>query len=164
MEITALYAGLDRLCEKNEVVNAYSGAQNYDAPDSDILNDFCEYIAAHYKGRRPLWMEAFYQVFHWQFISLHEGVSTYYENFYGEAEYATICKVANFLAENGYTAVAEKYTQGIAKCERYSYPAKKRKTAAQIDEWIRRNTECVWRFYVKILNSHRGEFLKAQKN
>lgn len=48
MKIKGLYNGLERLCKKYMVVDAYSGANNCYDIDNDILGDFIEYITENY--------------------------------------------------------------------------------------------------------------------
>lgn len=88
---------------------------------------------------------------------MYEGVDVYYSNFYGYSDYHTIIKVAEFLQDSEYMAVAEKYILGIADCERYNYPIEKQGIAREIDVWINHNTKPVWDFYVDILEHYKHE-------
>lgn len=160
MNFNELYQALERLRDKGEIVNAYGGPEtDPDDPDGDVLDELAEYIAGQYPGEKPIWLEAFFQVFNWQFQSMHEGVSTYYSNFYGNSDYRLMAETADFLSDNGYTTVAEQYKAGIAHCRRYEYPAEKTETAARIDRWINWNTKPVWDFYVDVLETHKNEML-----
>ena len=82
-QLFELYQKLERLIAAGEVASAYGGAQNIDNPDGDVLSEFVEFIDEFYPDNRVDWLEAFYQVFAWQFQSCHEGACTYYRNFYG---------------------------------------------------------------------------------
>lgn len=70
-QLCALYQKLDRLIAAGEVASAYGGAQNIDDPDGDVLSEFIEFIDEFYPDNRVDWLEAFYQVFAWQFQSCH---------------------------------------------------------------------------------------------
>ncbi len=177
--IKELYRALERLGLAGEVVNAYGGAEG-DAQNSDgsVLMEFIEYIDEHYPGEKPAWMEAFCQVFMWQYNSIYEGVAVYYTNFYGFSDSHRIAVAADFLRNSGYGAIAQQFTAGIADCGQQAaglsekeetaaqvnaykrYLEEKGEIAKQIDAWINWNTELVWEFYFDILEEHKREMLK----
>ena len=157
MEIANLYQSLDRLRESEIIANAFTS--DYDHPDAAVLTEFAEFFYEHYQNQMPPWMETFYQIYCWQFQSFHEGVGTYYENFYGDSDYKAIMPTVRYLEQNQYIEVAEKYKLGAAKCERYQYPEGKRPLLVTIDKWLNWNTEIVFNFYVDILEKNRAELL-----
>lgn len=163
MDIEELYAGLNRLQNKGEIGNAYGGCgSDFCGSDSDVLGDFYFYITEEYEKEHgksiPLWAEAFVQIFDWQFQTLHESAEAYYENFYGNSEYKTILKVAEYLRNNGYSEIAEPYAAAAVNCERYQYP--KEMTHLLPDYWIGNNDEIIWHFYVDILEKNKSALLK----
>lgn len=162
MELTELYRVLESLRDKGVVIDAYGGSNEED-PDDYVLNELIDYIYVNFPDNRPIWLEAFYQVFGWQFNAQHEGLDTYYSNFYGDNDRQTIMKVAEFLKNSEYTIVAEKYISTISDYEGLKYP-ENAKEIAELNEkwgnWIVWNREPVWDFYVDILEKHKEEFLK----
>ncbi len=167
MELSEMYQALERLKNQGEIVNAYCGAEkDIDNPDGDVLIDLMEYTYTNYPNERPIWLETFFQIFNWQYSSMHESIDTYYSNFYGDSDYQTITKVAQFLNDNKYTVVAEKYTfgleQGLTDYEIGKYPDEKKEIVKQLDIWINWNTEAVWEFYLYILEKHKNDWPDIQ--
>lgn len=156
MDIEELYKGLTRIQNRGEIGNAYGGCGTV-LSDIDVLGDFYDYIVEKYEDSTPLWAEAFIQIFSWQFQTIHECAETYYKNFYGNSEYKTIIRVADYLRENGYNEIAEPYALAAVDCERYQYPEEKAHLLP--DGWIDNNEEAVWNFYVDILEKHKEELL-----
>lgn len=158
--VNELYEMVGRLKENGNIVNTYGGCEgDLDNPDGDVLSEFMEYIFTyHSPSDRPGWMTAFYQILCWQFQSCHEGVATYYENFYGESEYSAIVKTADYLQKNGYLEIYEQYSRGIVECKGYEYPKEMEEVAAKIDTWINWHTKEVWEFCVDILEKHKDEW------
>ena len=71
---------------------------------------------------------------------MHEGVETYYENFYGTSPYSEIVRTARYLQQNGYPGIYEQFHRGIAECEQYEYPAEMKAITKEIDERINWHT------------------------
>ena len=68
MNFDEFYRALERLKKDGEIVNAYGGSEkDVDHPAGSVLNDIMEHICEKYPNERPMWMEAFYQVFNWQY-------------------------------------------------------------------------------------------------
>lgn len=163
MDFDEFYRALERLKKDGETVNAYGGSEkDIDHPDGSVLNDIMEHICEKYPNERPIWMEAFYQVFNWQYSAMYEGLAGYYDNFYGESDYRKITATAEFLKENGYAVVAEQYISGIVECKRYEYPPEKRELAKKIELCVDWDTEPVWEFYLDILEKHRNDWAEIQ--
>ena len=156
MNIEELYKGLKRIQDRGEIGNAYSGCGTVES-DMDVLGDFFDYIIEKYEDFMPPWAEAFIQIFSWQFQTIHECAETYYENFYGDSDYETIVRVADYLRKNGYHEIEQPYISATVDCERYQYP--KDKAHLLPDDWIDNNDETVWNFYVDILEKHKEELL-----
>ena len=112
-QLFELYQKLERLIAAGEVASAYGGAQNIDDPDGDVLSEFVEFIDEFYPDNRVDWLEAFYQVFAWQFQSCHEGVCTYYSNFYDLSEDQTVKKTSDFLKGTKHTDLSRTYSMGL---------------------------------------------------
>ena len=112
-QLFELYQKLERLIAAGEVASAYGGAQNIDNPDGDVLSEFVEFIDEFYPDNRVDWLEAFYQVFAWQFQSCHEGACTYYSNFYDLSEDQTVKKTSDFLKGTKHTDLSRTYSMGL---------------------------------------------------
>ncbi|MBR6770928.1 MAG: hypothetical protein IKM28_06775 [Lachnospiraceae bacterium] len=166
-ELDQLYARITDLKSQNIMVTTYGCDDNRDTPDADILCDFMEYIYHNHPSERPDWMEAFYQILCWQFQSFHEGVATYYENFYGLSDDLLLTKTVRFLWENGYREIAEKYQQGRDAYICCPYPDGKREDGKkadirEIDTWINWHTEVVWKFCLDVLEQNKAEWKKIR--
>ena len=146
VQLSELYQKLERLVAAGEVASAYGGAQDIDNPDSDVLSEFIEFIDEFYPDNRTEWLEKFYQVFAWQFQSCHEGVCTYYSNFYNLSEHQAIEKTSVFLKNTRYAELSQTYSMGLNAVQ---------SEYAKIDKWINSNLELVWEFYVDILEGHK---------
>lgn len=77
----------------------------------------------------------------------HEGVCTYYSNFYDLSEEQTVKKTSDFLKGIKHTDLSRTYSMGLDTGQ---------SEYAQIDKWINSNLELVWEFYVDILETHKG--------
>ncbi len=159
-QLNALYEMLERLHAKGWVANAWGGCEDdFSDPDGSVLSDFMEYVSVYYKHLDVTdWMESFYQVLCWQYQSMHEGVTTYYENFYGGSEYPLIVQTAAFLQRNGYMDIYKQYNKGIVFCKEYEHPQNEKVNANELDTWINWHTKEVWDFCVDILLKHRDEW------
>ena len=149
MDIKELYEELEQARDKGEIRNAYS---------DETLSEFYEYIVEEkYKDMMPPWAEAFMQIYQWQFQSMHEGSDTYYTNFYGDSDYETMLRIADYLRQNGYNEVEKLYAPAIIELEGDEYPEDKAYLLPDDrDEGYR---ETVWHFYVDILEKHKEELL-----
>ncbi len=157
MDVEEWYRGLRQIQDRGEIGNAYNGCGSIMSELNDVLDNFYEYILEKYEDCMPLWAEAFIQIYSWQFQTMHECAETYYENFYGNSEYQTIIKVANYLGKNGYNEIAEPYACAAVDCERYQYPADKAYLLP--DDWIDNHEETIWNFYVDILETHKEDLI-----
>ena len=156
MDIKELYSGLERIQNRGETGNAYSGCGTV-REDRDVLTNFFDYVVEKYNDPIPPWAEAFMQVFSWQFQSIHETAEAYYSNEYGDSDYATITRVTAFLRENGYDKIAEPYGLAAVDCEQYQYPEDKIDLLP--DVWIDAHEQVIWDFYVDILEKHKEDLL-----
>lgn len=161
IQLISLYDMVERLLAKGAIVSTYGCEGDFDDWDGDVLSDFMEYIYTYYsETQMDDWLEAFYQVLCWQFQSMHEGVYTYYENFYGTSSYPEIVRSAGYLQQKAYFEIYEQFHRGIAECEQYEYPDEMMDVAKEIDEWINRHTKEVWDFCVDVLMKHKQEWLE----
>ena len=159
-QLKVLYDMMERLKRKGKIASTYGCEDDFADEDGSVLSDFMEYICQYYEMLDMVeWLEAFYQVLCWQFQSMHEGVTTYYENFYGVSEYMSILKTSEFMQKNEYLDIYVQYSKGIVLCENEcEYPENVKMVAQEIDDWINWHTREVWEFCVDILEKHRDEW------
>lgn len=139
--------------------------------DLGVVTDTNEYILNHFKNKpRPIWAEAFHQIYGWQFSILYEGIDVYYENVYEENDYKTIMKVGQYLKENGYAEFYEYYVAPAIDCKPNEYPTDEeypawRANLKKTEEWAVevKNLEMVWNFYVDILTKNKAALIALQK-
>ena len=161
-QLVSLYDMVERLQAKGRIANTYGGCEDdWMDPDGDVLSEFMEYIFTYYADTKmDDWLEAFSQILGWQYQSMHEGVETYYENFYGVSSYPEIVRTAEYLQQNGYLDIYEQFHRGIAECEQYEYPEEMKAVAKEIDVWIDHHTKEVWDFCVDVLAKHKKEWIE----
>lgn len=174
-QLDEIYGMIDRLVEKGKEANVWGGCEDdFSDNDGSVLSDLLEYIAEYYEDLDVVdWIETLYQILLWQYQSMHEGVNTYYTNFYGGSEYPVIIQTAKFLQENGYMTVYEQYNKGIVICEQSDNLNEKELmdkdladrdlndkdlVAKDIDAWINWHTKEVWEFCVDMLSKHKEEW------
>ena len=158
-ELSVLYEMLERMVEKGCIVNVWGGCEdNFSDPDGSVLSDFMEYIGLYYESLNVTdCIEAVYQILCWQYQSMHEGVITYYENFYGGSEYQTIVETAKFLKKNDYFTIYQQYNKGIVLCKEHEY-TKEEINVKELDAWINWHTKEVWDFCATILLKYKNEW------
>lgn len=108
-EIEDLYQRLIKVKESEFVINAWSDNED------GILSDLFEFFSENFKNPFALglgWMEAYLQIYLWEFQSFHEGVDTYYTNLYGGQDKKTIQDTADYLKLNGFAEVYSAYLNG----------------------------------------------------
>lgn len=160
MDVEGLYRELKEVQDSGKIGNAYNGCGFIDDRFNGVLDEFYEYIQEIYKESMSPWAEAFVQIFDWQFQTMHESAEAYYENFYGNSDYRTILRVADFLRENGYLEILMPYAAAAVDCERYHYPEEKNHLLP--DSWVDEHEEAIWSFYVDVLEKYK-EVLEKHK-
>lgn len=158
IDIEAWYQELKCALDNNKVMTAYGGN---DERNGEVLMDFYECIYEIYEEDLPSWAHTYIQVYSWQFQAFHEGVQTYYENFYEDNDYVSIMKAANYLRGSGYREIYEVFVSAAVDCEQYNYPKEKSDLLCKVQQWIEEHIETVWYFYTDILEKNKTELLKA---
>lgn len=159
-EINVLYEKLERLWMEGKIVSTYGGCEDdFTNPDGDVLAEFMEHIYTYYTDvEMEDWMEALIQVLCWQYQSMHEGVRTYYENFYDTSTYPEILRTAEYLKKNGYSEIYDSFSKAIVECRQYEYPEDMLDAAKETDKWINSHTKEVWDFCTKILKENKDRW------
>lgn len=156
--VEELYAELERMAEDGEEADAWGG---------ELLFDFyLLFVNELYsvQDEEPEWVFMYEQLYHWQFESIHEGISTFYTNFYDSDADNGIQRMSDCLYRHGYMEIARWYDYGVFDYSLYpdfDYPAEYGMRMAEIDEWIGKNTETIWQVYMELLQGHKEEVLEA---
>lgn len=116
------------------------------------------------QSESPEWVFMFGQLYNWQFMSFHEGVYTFYTNFYESDVENGIQRMSDCLYRYGYQEISKWYDYGIFDYSLYpdlDYPAEYCNRMAEIDTWIGEHTSAVWQVYLELLLEHKEEVLAA---
>ncbi|MDE7424205.1 MAG: hypothetical protein K2N51_11055 [Lachnospiraceae bacterium] len=140
-----LYERADNLPKKIEGVTAYGCGCSQEgeiaAVAVDVLMDFYDWIAENYEDNNtPDWAEAYIQLYSWQFQCFHEGIFTYYENFYEHTGKENTLKAVAYLQEIGFQELADVMKKGLTD-----------DSLEGITEWIDSHDELIYTAYLKII-------------
>ncbi|MDS0525167.1 hypothetical protein NNC19_05690 [Clostridium sp. SHJSY1] len=133
------------------VLNSYT--TSIDVEDNDILFDLYEFFCEHLEEIQNQCISVYIQIYSWQFQSYHEGVSTYYTNFYGNSDYDTIQKTDDYLKKSTYSELSKWYSLGVHDYSNYinkKYPNGWVNETKIIDEWIQYNEKIIFEFMLHL--------------
>ncbi len=157
-EARGLWQRLEKIKSSGIVLNAYSG--DIYEEDYDILSNLYDFFCEHFEQLDTWWISTYMQIFSWQFQSYHEGVDTYYTNFYGASDYNTIRKTADYLRIYGYDEISKWYSLGVHDYSQYEdekYPEEWIAEIKEIDKWIDSNEEIIFRCMIDLLLKYKEE-------
>lgn len=119
--------------------------------DMDVLGDFAEAIWTdeELETLSDDLVNAYSQLFSIDFESKHEGIETFYENFYGFHEYDTVLRACNWLDKNGFSNISKVIIDG--------YESKEKQTIAK--EWIDNNASEIYKAYRKMMFDFEKKYL-----
>ncbi len=158
-KLTQWYEKLDYLEQSGIVGNAYGGTPSIETDAVwEIVDMFYEFIAEEYE-ELPDWANAFVQIYSWQFQNFHEGLTTYYENFYEYTDYDSIMSTREFLTKEGYEKLAQCYNYVLFEEDTYSLD-EIRESFQKTCKWIGDNEQIIQDFYIDVLKKHRGQLEK----
>lgn len=146
--IESYYRRLLELEAMGEVGNAYGGSKNAEA-DWSVFDDILEYLCEEYE-ELPDWANAFVMVYLWQYQRYYEGLSGYYENFYGYTDYDSVKRAGKYLEQSGYTEISNVYNQVFIDEEPYDVE-KISVLFSDMGEWIDNHQVTVQEFYFDVL-------------
>lgn len=152
-EARELWTRLEKVKNDGIVLNAYGD-------DDGILSDLYDFFCENFEEFDTEWVSTYMQIVSWEFQSYHEGVDTYYTNLYGNSDYDTILKTANYLMGCGYDEISKWYSLGIHDYRNYKngiYPDEWIAEIEKIDKWIDSNEEMIFNFMVDLLLKHKDE-------
>lgn len=156
-----LYAKLEPMADAGIVENAWGG---------ELLSEFDDLLqCVLYPEQKdePEWVFMFIQLYCWQFASYHEGIHTYYSNFYELDTDNSIQRLSDCLYQYGFMEVAKWYDYGIFNYHLYpdfDYPVENGMRMGELDNWIQDNPEVIWQVYLKLLKDHKEEVLETAGN
>lgn len=164
-EVEELYERLQRLVKTNAVVNFYGGCVD-DRVDAEILDDFYIFLVEKYE-EWPDWVNAYIQVYSWEYQAFYEGLITYYTNFYQHTDYESIQRTAQYLTEAGYEEVAKVYNKTMFDGRKYhneyeQWPEEIWKLVRQAEQWIGDNEKTIMDCCIDILMRHKEELLHEE--
>lgn len=145
--IDSFYERLEKLKEANIIANVYGGFDE----DVEVLTDFLEFLCKYFKEKMPNWVNAYIQLYSWEFQRYHEGLDTYYENLYGNTDSKSIQKAVEYLQHEGYKEIAVQLIAGLSD----------NKLIANVEKWIDENQECIYDCYIDLLINHKNELLES---
>lgn len=161
-KLTALYERLTKLKELDEEGNVYGGSASIDA-DWYVLDDFLEQLTGMYK-ELPDWINAYYQVYMWEYQAFYEGLAGYYDNFYGSTDYDSIQKTSSYLIENEYGELAECYAYALFNPVEFpegrKWPDEIYSKIKYAEEWISNHQIEIRDFFFDILFKHQDDLMQ----
>lgn len=154
-ELKQFYNRLVKIKDTDIILNAYS--EDLEAEDGAVLSDIFDFLYENDIEPKTDWQMAFIQLYFWEFQSFHEGADTYYKNSYGNSDYNTILKTAQYLKSCGYEDIYQVYISGI---DSYQEPRKLQAGEIDIDDWIDNHTEEIYDCMLTLLIENIKEMLE----
>ncbi len=151
--VDELFQRLEKLPKRTSRITAYGCDIDM---DGEVLMDFYELFCKSREGDGKDYENAFIQLYSWQFQCFHEGISTYYENFYGGNEKEAIASAVNLLEREGYKEIAKQLNSGLDNTEDEN-------VFINIEKWIEDNNEEIYAAYIGLLLKNK-ESIKSSFN
>ena len=149
------YIELEKL-EQSDIVGTAYGCGIWDVIETDAdweyITMFFEFITDYY-DELPDWANTFFQIYCWQFQNFHEGLDTYYEDFYGGTDYESIMRAREFLTKEGYDLLASCYNHVLFEEDVYSLE-QIAESFQNTAKWIGEHDKVVQDFYIDVLKKH----------
>lgn len=139
-----------KLKESGKILDVWSDGMNTE--HEGILGDVMEFL--YEIENKSQWAELYVQIFSWEYSSMHEGVITYYSNFYEVSPYERILSTAKSLKDLGYNEIYYTYIKGIydySHLKQSEYPKEWIDKNKEIDEWINSNIEKIFKCMLDLL-------------
>lgn len=142
-----LYERADNLPKKTERGNTYGS--NLREKIIDVLMDFYDLLVEDYEvNNMPDWAETYIQLYSWEYQCFHEGIQTYYENFYEHTGEEYILKAVAYLQEIGFQELADVMKKGLTE-----------DCLEEITEWIEQHDDLIYTAYLKIIEQSKSNIL-----
>jgi hypothetical protein len=145
---------LRSLPEESDRITAF-GYHPDDYTDIDVLGDFAEAIwgEEELKSLTDDVVNAFVQLHSIDFETKHEGIDTFYENFYEDNQKEDVLRACAWYRQNGFTEMADRIAGG------YDSQEKQQETS----DWIAENAAEIYRAYRKLMFTFEERFLSGEE-
>ena len=145
---------LRSLPEESDQITAY-GYYPDAYTDIDVLGDFIEAIweEEELKSLTDDVVNAFVQLHSIDFETKHEGIDTFYENFYEYNKKEDVLRACTWYRQNGFSDLEERIAAG------YDSPEKQQETS----NWIADNAAEIYRAYRKLMFTFEERFLSGEE-
>ncbi len=132
---------LRKLPENSDRITAYGCPEEYEGIDA--LGDFFEAICEdeNFKLLNDDFANSFFQLYSIDFQSKHEGICTFYENFYGSNKKDDVLRACKWLDRNGFTTMAKVVSEGYEGVSKHKIAS----------SWIDSNAAEIYNAYRKIM-------------
>lgn len=165
-EMEALYARLMCLKASGNVVDVWGDDDG--AGNEGVLGDIFEFLFDNFGKDQIDWVDAYIQIYSWEYETFHEGSITYYSNFYGDSDYATIIKTANYIKSCGLSEIYKVYISAAHDYSAYEdwrqYPKTWCEQAKQVQKWIYQNEDQIFHCMMMILVDNMKEMCTIMNN
>jgi hypothetical protein len=150
---TNLYERIQKLKKSGVILNVWG--DGFDTPEHEgILGDIIEFLLE--TKANSIEAETFIQIYSWEYESIHEGITTYYSNFYENSPYKKILETADILKQWGHNELCEIYLKGAEDYKSglldKEYPPEWLVVHKEIDQWIQDNLEIIFHCMIDILD------------
>ena len=134
---------LRKLPETSKDINAYCG------DEYDVLLSFYEAIYEDELYEDDI-ANAFIQLYSIDFQSKHEGIDTFYENFYEDNKRNDVLRACQWLNQNEFKLLSGIIQAGYENSEK----------EGEASEWIYNNPKVIYSAYRKIMFEFEAKYLK----
>ena len=138
--------------EQSDHINAYAVVWD-EIEDDNVLGNFEDAIYGdeYLKSLQDDIVNAYHQLYSIDFQTYHEGIYTFYENFYEDNAKEDVLRACSWLKQNGHEQMAEIIEAGYKGKE-------EQKTAA---DWMNDHMEEIYATYRSLMFMFEEKYLKA---
>ena len=140
---------LRKLPEKTDQITAYGCGPDID--DRDVLMSFVDAILEEefLQNLEDDIVNAYYQLYSIDFQKYHEGIATFYENFYETNEKENVLRACEWLKQNGFFELSNVLKSGYESDEKMKFAS----------DWIDEHTEEIYIAFRKIMFAFEQRYL-----
>ncbi len=139
--------------ERSDYISAYVAPDPEDSEDITVLGDFANAICGdeYLKSLQDDIVNVYYQLYAIDFQRIHEGIFTFYDNFYEDTPKENVLRACNWLKQNGHEEMAKMIEAG--------YKGKEEQKAT--NDWMNDHTEEIYATYRSLMFMFEEKFLKS---
>lgn len=142
----AIMADLRKMPEKSNKITAYgAGPDPYDFEEEavDVLGEFADVIFEEevFRDLHQEVVNAYYQLYSIDFMRCHEGISTFYENFYKNNEKEDVLRACKFFRDNNHEQLADIIEMGYCDYDQMK----------AVNKWFDNNTGEIYTTYRELM-------------